>query len=290
MADKSFYEQPKFEIKEAETGGNTGLPFGLCKKYGIETGKNWTPRDAWNALKNKIGVNPEDVYKELDDNKVEEKKPEAVSDNKTEQVKEIYSEKTQKVFSEFRKTRAKLRHEESVVCDKDGNVLCDLKGKTGSVSFSPYYTTQFKDKHLIHNHPQVNTFLSDADVDVLMTTELSSIEAIGFDGTVCVIKKGNNLSRKDMINFYAEYSNAINEGAKKARAIFFEALKGETKTIKSGRFGIKVPKDWDLYREGVSPRNLANYPKYTEIVQKEVKAFLQNSKGKYDIQAYIEKV
>ena len=38
-------------------GGNTGLPFGLCKKYGIATYPSWTPRDAWNALKG-IGIYP----------------------------------------------------------------------------------------------------------------------------------------------------------------------------------------------------------------------------------------
>lgn len=38
--------------------GNTGLPFGLCKKYGIELPKNATPRMAWNALKDRKGVFP----------------------------------------------------------------------------------------------------------------------------------------------------------------------------------------------------------------------------------------
>lgn len=38
-------------------GGNTGLPFGLCKKYGISLPNNATPRDAWSALKGK-GIYP----------------------------------------------------------------------------------------------------------------------------------------------------------------------------------------------------------------------------------------
>lgn len=37
--------------------GNTKLPFGLCKKYGIEYGDDWSPRDAWSALADK-GVTP----------------------------------------------------------------------------------------------------------------------------------------------------------------------------------------------------------------------------------------
>lgn len=288
MTEKLTYEQPKFEVVEPKVG-NLGLPFGLCKKYGIAIEDNWTPRDAWDALKDRLGVDPEDVYKELENSKITERKPEKASEEEPKQIKQVYSKKVEKIFSDFRKNRAKLRHEESIVCDNDGNLLCDLKGKTGSVSFSAHYIDQFKDKHLIHNHPQVNTFLSAGDVDILMTTELSSVEAIGFDGTICVIKKGENLSRRDMMDFYTGYANAISVGAKKAKAAFLEALKGNTKLIKSGRFNIKVPQDWDLYRDGVSPRDLANYPKYTKIVQDEVKVFLKNSKGKYDVQAFIEK-
>lgn len=35
---------------EESHGGNTGLPFGLCKKYGISLPQGATPRDAWDAL------------------------------------------------------------------------------------------------------------------------------------------------------------------------------------------------------------------------------------------------
>lgn len=37
--------------------GNTRLPYGLCRRYGIEIGKDWEPRDAWDALADK-GVTP----------------------------------------------------------------------------------------------------------------------------------------------------------------------------------------------------------------------------------------
>ena len=46
-------------------GGNIGLPFGLCEKYGIQLPPNARPRDAWEALKNKTGMSPEDFYKDL---------------------------------------------------------------------------------------------------------------------------------------------------------------------------------------------------------------------------------
>ena len=46
-------------------GGNIGLPFGLCEKYGIQLPPNARPRNAWAALKNKTGMSPEDFYKDL---------------------------------------------------------------------------------------------------------------------------------------------------------------------------------------------------------------------------------
>lgn len=55
------------DAPEQEQGnrGNTGLPFGLCKKYGISLPANATPRDAWTALKNKTGLSPQDFYDKL---------------------------------------------------------------------------------------------------------------------------------------------------------------------------------------------------------------------------------
>lgn len=51
--------------QEQGNRGNTGLPFGLCKKYGISLPANATPRDAWTALKNKTGMSPQDFYEKL---------------------------------------------------------------------------------------------------------------------------------------------------------------------------------------------------------------------------------
>ena len=44
--------------------GNTKIPFGLCKREGIEIGQDWTPKDAWNALEGE-GYSAGEVYKEL---------------------------------------------------------------------------------------------------------------------------------------------------------------------------------------------------------------------------------
>lgn len=51
---------------EKGAGGNTGLPFGLCKKYGISLPENATPREAWAALEKKTGLTPEQIYPTLE--------------------------------------------------------------------------------------------------------------------------------------------------------------------------------------------------------------------------------
>ena len=66
--------------------GNTKLPFGLCKKFGIEIGDDWKPRDAWDALAGK-GITPDGVFRKL---KAGEKvEPEAVPEPPKEPVKTL---------------------------------------------------------------------------------------------------------------------------------------------------------------------------------------------------------
>lgn len=50
MADKEFTYDPE---GEDESGGTKfRLPFGLCKSHGIKIQDWWTPKDAWEALRN----------------------------------------------------------------------------------------------------------------------------------------------------------------------------------------------------------------------------------------------
>lgn len=58
-------EEDKPEGKGKNSSGNTRLPFGLCEKYNISLPKNATPRMAWDALKDKTGMTPEDFYRDL---------------------------------------------------------------------------------------------------------------------------------------------------------------------------------------------------------------------------------
>ena len=55
--DKIIDDAGENEVEEKQSHGNTGLPFGLCKKYGISLPQNATPRQAWDALKG-IGIYP----------------------------------------------------------------------------------------------------------------------------------------------------------------------------------------------------------------------------------------
>ena len=48
--------------------GNTRLPFGLCKRFGIEIQPDWKPRDAWEALAGK-GITPDGAYVKLKEGK-----------------------------------------------------------------------------------------------------------------------------------------------------------------------------------------------------------------------------
>lgn len=56
------------EAQEQKKGGNIGLPFGLCAKYGILLPQGATPRDAWDALEKKIGLSPDKIYQNIKKN------------------------------------------------------------------------------------------------------------------------------------------------------------------------------------------------------------------------------
>lgn len=59
---------------EETSRGNIGLPFGLCKKFGIPLPDKATPREAWEALKRKTGLTPEQVYRKLKDQENKKRK------------------------------------------------------------------------------------------------------------------------------------------------------------------------------------------------------------------------
>lgn len=62
---KIMGDEGKEPQEEKRSSGNTGLPFGLCKKYRISLPDDATPRDAWAALEGKTGLKPDQVYEHL---------------------------------------------------------------------------------------------------------------------------------------------------------------------------------------------------------------------------------
>lgn len=90
MADRYIPVTPE-EAEEEKKGGNIGLPFGLCAKYGIRLPENASPRDAWEALKNKTGLTPDDFYRDL---RQKEKRETGVKVKNAETSKEFTFAKT----------------------------------------------------------------------------------------------------------------------------------------------------------------------------------------------------
>jgi hypothetical protein len=70
-ADAPYQEPTSEEVAQLQGSrggggghGNTRLPFGLCKRFGIDIDPSWTPKDAWAALAGK-GITPEKAFEAL---------------------------------------------------------------------------------------------------------------------------------------------------------------------------------------------------------------------------------
>lgn len=95
------------EGKEKQSShGNTRLPFGLCKKYGIPLPDYATPRMAWEALKRGTGLTPDQIYDRLASGKeLPQKLPEQareitnLSDNEIADLGDKSAENKQITFS-----------------------------------------------------------------------------------------------------------------------------------------------------------------------------------------------
>lgn len=136
----------------AERGhGNTKLPFGLCRREGIEVGKDWSPRDAWEALVKK-GYNVGDVYRELrETGKVAPRK--ATWERPAAQAKTI---------QRIAKRTAHLKNEQYRIVDRDGNILVEHRGDQHSVASTAGEKREYLSGNIsIHNHPAGGTFSAD---------------------------------------------------------------------------------------------------------------------------------
>ena len=68
MVEEKDNGEEKDEGQPKRNAALLRLPFGLCKRYGIKIEDSWTPRDAWNALKGRRGIDPREAMDDyLDD-------------------------------------------------------------------------------------------------------------------------------------------------------------------------------------------------------------------------------
>lgn len=281
-------EQAQEEIKETEGGARYRLPYGIARGLGINT-DGLTPREVWDILKGH-GIVPKKEYEKLKEEKQKKEKEPVKVENKEV---EHYNERQREKIKNFRNDYYQKKHEFGLVLDENGDTFVFREGKSGSVGFFPNEYKNFKGKSIVHNHPQGNTFLSLADIEMFMSSGLRTIEADGYDGwihTVELLPQDNPETQygleKRVVDFYREYGRALQTGRIKARK---EWDKSQKKQVKSGQYLIKVPETWSLYRNGASPRDMANYVEFTKIIQDELMEFSKTAEQKYGIRSVFKK-
>lgn len=113
-----FHGSKRLDAGNGDSHGNTRIPFGLCKREGIEISPDWTPEDAWNALEDK-GYSANKAYKEL-------KETGKVSNNKREEKSKANLEQAFKTVSQYKKvakTAEKLKVEFDKVLKEQSNAF-----------------------------------------------------------------------------------------------------------------------------------------------------------------------
>ena len=159
------------ETKEVNHG-NTGLPFGLCAKYGIGLPKNATPRDAWNALAGK-GIYPPWTEKgaeqwDKDEENTKKSKTEIDTSKKATDIARRLGDKMTKTFDEgYRKNVEEalknLTDEELAVFDATIDRVATIQSGSGEYRYLarsltvPTSKALFLDKELGYDF-QATTF------------------------------------------------------------------------------------------------------------------------------------
>lgn len=151
------------EETKAVNHGNTGLPFGLCAKYGIGLPKNATPRDAWNALAGK-GIYPPWTEKgaeqwDKDEENTKKSKTEIDTSKKATDVARRLGDKMTRTFdAEYRKNVEEalknLTDEELAVFDATLDRVATIRSGSGEYDYwkrqitVPSGNADFLDKEL----------------------------------------------------------------------------------------------------------------------------------------------
>lgn len=272
------------EDKKGEGPGNTGLPFGLCKKYGIALPPKATPRDAWNALKHKTGLTPEQVYRDL-------KKKE---DEKRRETGKIYngkgngpvntsqhnstshmSKKAKTAFDDFqnRAFSKQLKHEEALAVAADGTILVEKRGSSHKVGFTYSEVEKMRGGCLIHNHPAHNSILSPADVSSIAIQE-KSCSMCDLDGKRMTVVYADNITIEERIRFAQEYESAFIK-------INNEAM---TEFLKSGADG-RATLYSDIKRK---TRYYQDYALFQGLIKTKIKEWTDNNAKNYNVEVFYD--
>ena len=279
------------ESKEEESAhGNTRLPFGLCKRYGISLPDYATPRMAWEALKRGTGLTPDQIYDHLASGKeLPSKLPEQareitnLSDNevdievtkKQRNSTSHMSEKAKEAFSDFqaRTSGRQLKHEEALVVATDGTVLIDKKGTSHKVGFSYSEVVKMRGGCLIHNHPSHNSVLSPADVSSVSIQE-KSCSMCDLDGKRMTVVYADNITTEERVRFAQAYENAFTKINNEAVTIF----------LKSGTNG-RATLYPDVKRK---TKYYQDYSLFQNYVKSKLKEWTNNNANKYNVEVFYD--
>jgi hypothetical protein len=92
--------------------GNTRLPYGLCKKYGIRILDGWRPRDCWAALEEKLHKTQFQIYGELSREELEDIAKMQIWDKKDKSI-----ELTSAVFDKISTVKKQLEKKQNVIIE-----------------------------------------------------------------------------------------------------------------------------------------------------------------------------
>ena len=135
MAEKFVYDP---EGEDSEGKARTRLPFGLCKAHGIQIQDWWTPKDAWDALRNRgivkdVSEEYKNYYKEL-----KKKKAKAAREKKKERQKQIAEQEAQ---TEHMPEQNYTHTPGAIAGAKKGSPMTFEQADSGNVN--PYYNKGF---------------------------------------------------------------------------------------------------------------------------------------------------
>ena len=140
MADEEF----KYDPEAGEDTKKLRLPFALCKAKGIEIKDWWTPRDAWNALRNRGEV--QDVSEEYADfyRKLKKKRAAEYRKKHPERVKksqERSAAKKRQLANPEHNPDKNYQHKDGFVAGVKQGAPMDFQ-KADSGNCNPYFRTQ----------------------------------------------------------------------------------------------------------------------------------------------------